>query len=84
MKGTKIPTKDNEEDFEKELLNIYSFAPQCKSINGASNPSLRNINTNLKVYALNDVNQVDSPKVSSEERSRIENVMETKVPKNSI
>jgi len=77
VKGTKIPTKDNEEDFEKELLNIYSFAPQCKSINGASNPSLRNIN-------LNDVNQVDSPKVSSEERSCIENLKETKVPKNCI
>ena len=83
MKGTKLPTKDNEEDFEKKLLNLI-FAPQCKSINinlGASNSSLRNININSKVHASKDVNQGDSLIVSSEERSCIENVKETKVPK---
>ena len=31
--------------------------------------------------ASNDVNQGDSPKISSEERSCIENLKETKVPK---
>ena len=51
MKGSKIPAKDNEDDFEKELP-----------------------------LASNDVNQGDSPKISSEERSSIENLKETKVP----
>ena len=86
MKGTKLPTKDNEEDLEKKLLNLI-FAPQCKRINinlGASNSSLRNININSEVHASNDVNQGDSPKISSEERSCIENLKETKVPKNCI
>ena len=55
MKGSKIPVKDNEDDFEKELP-----------------------------LASNDVNQGDSPKISSEERSCIENLKETKVPKNCI
>ena len=55
MKGSKIPAKDNEDDFEKELP-----------------------------LASNDVNQGDSPKISSEERSCIENLKETKVPKNCI
>ena len=55
MKGSKIPTKDNEEDFEMELL-----------------------------LASNDVNQGDSPKISSEKISCIENEKETKVPKNCI
>ena len=83
MKGTKLPSKDNEEDFEKKLLNLI-FAPQCKSINinlGASNSSLRNININSKVHASKDVNQGNLPIVSSEERSQIENVKEIKVPK---
>ena len=55
MKGSKIPAKDNEDDFEKELP-----------------------------LASNDVNQGDSPKISSEEISCIENEKETKVPKNCI
>ena len=55
MKGSKLPAKDNEDDFEKELP-----------------------------LASNDVNQGDSPKISSEERSCIENLKETKVPKNCI
>ena len=55
MKGSKIPAKDNEDDFEKELP-----------------------------LASNDVNQGDLPKISSEERSCIENLKETKVPKNCI
>ena len=55
MKGSKIPAKDTEDDFEMELL-----------------------------LASNDVNQGDSPKISSEERSCIENLKETKVPKNCI
>ena len=55
MKGSKLPAKDNEDDFEKELP-----------------------------LASNDVNQGDSPKISSEERSCIENEKETKVPKNCI
>ena len=79
MKGTKIPTKDHDE----ELLNINIFAPQCKNINidlGASNPSLGNvnININLNVHAANDVNQGESPKGSSDEKSYI-NVKE--IPK---
>ena len=80
VKGTKIPTKDHEE----ELLNINIFAPQCKNINidlGASNPSLGNGNINLYVHTRNDVNQGDSPKGSSDEKSYI-NVKEIKVPKN--
>ena len=81
MKGTKISMKDHEE----ELLNINIFAPQCKNINidlGASNPSLGNvnININLNVHAANDVNQGDSPKGSSDEKSYI-NVKAIKVPK---
>ena len=63
MKGSKLPAKDKEDDFEKEL---------------------RIINVNLKVHASNDVNQGDSPKVSSEEISCIENEKETKVPKKCI
>ena len=55
MKGSKLPAKDNEDDFEKELP-----------------------------LASNDVNQGDSPKISSEEISCIENEKETKVPKNCI
>ena len=63
MKGSKLPAKDKEDDYEKEL---------------------RIINVNLKVHASNDVNQGDLPKISSEERSCIENLKETKVPKNCI
>ena len=68
-------------DHEEELLNINIFAPQCKNINidlGASNPSLGNVNINLYVHTRNDVNQGDSPKGSSDEKSYI-NVKE--IPK---
>ena len=71
-------------DHEEELLNINIFAPQCKNINidlGASNPSLRNVNLNLYVHTEKYVNQGDSQKDSSDEKSYI-NMKEIKVPKN--